>query len=77
MKTTYEVWVLGYDELGNVNDYDEIIKTFDSPADAIKFAEELEIKCPNETPQAQLVVEKVIHYKYVSECVERLYEREI
>ena len=69
MRTTYEVWILGYDENDNVNDYDKIINTFNSKLEAIDFAEGCKIKRPKETPKAQLVVEKVVHYKYVSECV--------
>ena len=82
MKNEFEVWILGLNEDDTVNDYELLIATFKNKKYAIQFADhypiEQFVELPRDiSPKFQVVVEQVIHYKRHSECIDRVYEREL
>lgn len=75
--TTYEVWILGYDEDDEVNDYEQLIATFTHEEDAVWFMNNYEFEKPKETTEAKAVLEQVVNRKNGSECVDLLMETEL
>ena len=55
----YEVWILGYNEDGSVNDFEQLIATFQEEEQAKWFALTYPFSKPTLTPKANVVVEEV------------------
>ncbi len=69
----YEVWILGYDEDDNVNDFEQLEGTFNEEEKAIWFATHYSFSKPAITPKAKVVVEEVV----CNTCMNLILESEL
>lgn len=83
LKTSYQVWILGYNNDDCITDFDCFIREFDSAAEAMDFAKELDEKkilalidrpVPEDVRYLHLQVETVKQHKNWEENVDTLYE---
>lgn len=83
LPTSYQVWVLGYNDDDCITDFDYFIKEFDSAEEAVEFAEELNEEkivasmnrpVPNDVRYLHLQVETVKKHKDWEENVDTIYE---
>ena len=70
---TYEVWILGYDDDDMVNDFEQLVGTFEEEDKARWFATHYPFEVPAITPNAKVVVESVED----SSCIDLILESEI
>lgn len=86
LKTSYQVWVLGYNDDDCITDFDYFIKEFNSAEEAVDFAEELDEKkiltsinrtVPKNVRYLHLQVETVKQHKDWEENVDTIYETTI
>ena len=67
---TYEIWILGFELNGDVNDYEKLVATFEDEDVAIWFMNHYDFTKPDKTPLARAVLECVVDNSCVSVVME-------
>ena len=80
--TTYQVWVLGYDENGDITDFEVLVNEYKDAERMVEYAKKCikeehykNIVLPNEIKYIEILGETVVDFEDYTENVETLFSK--
>ena len=80
--TTYQVWVLGYDENGDITDFEVLVNEYKDAERMVEYAKKYikeehykNIVLPNEIKYIEILGETVVDFEDYTENVETLFSK--